>query len=199
MFGSRRQPGRGIRNPRVIFERRQQTTVLSFRSENLLTSVLCVWNAVRVWRGRCVGEVYSFFSFCRNQQVQTASYNQAGTVLNLRTPLNWDEECEVRANAIARADWVILHSVITLITILPLFHSILIGHSSLEHVCTLEALSVIPYHPQLCLSAPPTSYSPSLFSHCTSLALLPPICLLLCHICPSLSPVIELELYFESK
>ena len=81
----------------------------------------------------------------------------------------------------------------------PLFHSILIGHSSLEHVCTLEALSVIPYHPQLYLSAPPASYSPSLFSHCTSLALLPPICLLLCHICPSLSPVIELELYFESK
>lgn len=77
----------------------------------------------------------------------------------------------------------------------PLFHSILIGHSSLEHVGTLEALSVIPYHPQLCLSltAPPFS------SHCTSLSLFLPICLLLRHICPSLSPVIELELYFESK
>lgn len=34
----------------------------------------------------------------------------------------------------------------------PLFRSILIGHSSLERICTLEALSVIPYHPQVCLS-----------------------------------------------
>lgn len=117
--GRRRQPGCGIRNARVVLKGDQQTTILSFRSDNLLTSVLCVWNAVWVWRDRWVGEVYRFFSFCRNQQVQTASYNQAGTVLNLRTPLNWDEECEVRANAIARADWVILHSVITLITILP--------------------------------------------------------------------------------
>lgn len=33
--------------------------------------------------------------------------------------LNWDEEWEVRANATARADWVILHFVITLITLLP--------------------------------------------------------------------------------
>lgn len=35
------------------------------------------------------------------------------------SPLNLDEECEVGANAISRADRVILHSVITLIAILP--------------------------------------------------------------------------------
>lgn len=83
----------------------------------------------------------------------------------------------------------------------PLFHSILIGHSSLEHVCTLEALSVIPYHLQLCVSLaahPPLSPCPSLFLTAPLLLILP-VCLLLCHICPSLSPVIELELYFESK
>lgn len=59
----------------------------------------------------------------------------------------------------------------------PLFHSILIGHSSLEHVCTLEALSVIPYHPQLCLSAPPPPI-PLLFSLTAPLSLffLPFVC-----------------------
>lgn len=51
----------------------------------------------------------------------------------------------------------------------PLFHSILIGHSSLEHVCALEALSVIPYHPQLCLSLTAPPPPPSSFPHCTSL------------------------------
>lgn len=66
----------------------------------------------------------------------------------------------------------------------PLFHSILIGHS-LEHVCALEALSVIPYHPQLCLSLTATHSFPSLFLTARP-SLLLPICLLLCLVCPSL-------------
>lgn len=46
-------------------------------------------------------------------------------------------------------------------------------------------------------NSPISSSSPLLFP--LFLSLLPSICLLLCRICPSLSPVIELELYFESK
>lgn len=51
----------------------------------------------------------------------------------------------------------------------PLFHFILIGHSSLEHVCTLENLSVIPYHPLLSLSltdaTPPALFLSLYLSH----------------------------------
>lgn len=81
----------------------------------------------------------------------------------------------------------------------PLFHSILIGHS-LEHVCAPEALSVIPYHPQLCLSLTATHPFSFSFSHCTSLT--PPSHLSVALPCLSFSiscDRVGIELYVERK
>lgn len=87
------------------------------------------------------------------------------------SPLNRDEECEVGANAISRADRVILHSVITLIAILP----------PLSLYLDWSLLSGTRLHPRgfICdsLSSPtlPISHRCPLLSvslsHCTSLTL----------------------------
>lgn len=143
-------------------------------------------------------EGLQLFSFCWNQQVQTVSYNQLAQ--SWTSGLHWTGMRNARSEPMPLPG--LTESFYTPSSLLsqfyPLFHSILIGHSSLEHLCTLEALSVIPYHPQLCLSltAPP-SFCFS-FSYCTTLTL-PFHLSVVCRICPSLSPVIELELYVESK
>ncbi len=83
-------------------------------SDNLLTSIL-------VCKKHC--QSVEAFVLEGLQLFSSSSFKQLSTtrrsVLDLRTALSWDERCEVRANATARADWVILHSVIILITILP--------------------------------------------------------------------------------
>lgn len=107
-----------------------------------------------------------------------------------RPTWNRDEEWEVRANATARADWVILHSVITLITVL----------SRLCLYLDWSLLSGIRLHPGEFISDFLSSFSWPLSPSCP--LLLPPFFLsltFLCCVCPSPSPVIELELYAEGK
>lgn len=115
------------------------------------------------------------------------------------SPLNLDEECEVGANAISRDDRVILHSVITLIAILP----------PLSLYLDWSLLSGTRLHPRgfICdsLSSPtlPISHRcpppfPFLFLTAPR-SLLLSICLLVCRVCPALSLMIELELYVQSK
>lgn len=105
------------------------------------------------------------FSFCRNQQVQILSYNQLAQ--SSTSGLHWTGMRNARSEPMPLPG--LTESFYTLSSLLsqfyPLFHSILIGHSSLERVCTLEALSMIPYHTQLCLSlrAPSPPPFPSLF------------------------------------
>lgn len=110
--------GYRFRNSCIIFGR--LWPILPLRSDNLLTS-LCVKYCQDSGEVFVLEGVYSFLSICRKPAGSNGVPQPAGTVPNLRTPLSSDKDCEVRANAIARADWVILHSVITLITILPPF------------------------------------------------------------------------------
>lgn len=125
--------------------------MLLFSSENLLTSI---------WRGLCVGQFTAFLGFdeiSRFKQSATTSWH----VLKI-SGLHWIGMRNARSEPMPLPG--LTESFYTLSSLLsqfyPLFHSILIGHSSLEHVCTLEALSVIPYHPKLCLSltAPPSLF-----------------------------------------
>lgn len=86
-----------------------------------------------------------FRCFCL--QDQTVSYNQLAQ--SQTSVLHWTGMRNARSEPMPMPG--LTESFYTLSSLLsqfyPLFHSILIGHSSLEHVCTLEALSVIPYHP----------------------------------------------------
>lgn len=168
--------GAGSETLASALEGNDKQPILSFSSGNLLTSIPCMWNTVGVWGGPLCWRVYSFCSFCWNQQVQTVSYNQLAQ--SWTSGLHWTGMRNARSEPMPLPG--LTESFYTLSSLLsqfyPLFHSILIGHSSLEHVCTLEALSVIPYHPQLCLSltAPPLL----LFFPTAPLSLFLPICLL---------------------
>ena len=66
---------------------------------NLLTSILCVCETL------CEsGEAFVLEVLLKSAGSKCVLQQPAGTAVNLRTPLDWDEECEVRANAIAKAD-----------------------------------------------------------------------------------------------